>query len=177
MIDGHARPLSLLPSAARELPCRHPRGAALAALRRGRARGRPAATSTPRGSIPSCRRRGGATTMTRRSTGRARGVRRAADEGRGLRRPVPDLVLRLPGDAEGLFDRLFMPGVGFDISDPAHVKPLLGTSAQVAGISTYGRPRWRRHRHGGPAAQDGEALSALVCRAAAPASTTTRSTT
>jgi putative NADPH-quinone reductase len=44
---------------------------------------------------------------------------------------------------KGYFDRLFMPGVGFDISDPAHVKPLLGHIRKVAGISTYGRPRWR----------------------------------
>jgi putative NADPH-quinone reductase len=55
----------------------------------------------------------------------------------------PTWCFGFPAMLKGYFDRLFMPGVGFDISDPAHVKPLLGHIRKVAGISTYGRPRWR----------------------------------
>jgi putative NADPH-quinone reductase len=34
-----------------------------------------------------------------------------------------------------------MPGVAFDLGDPARVRPLLGNIRRVAGIVTYGRPR------------------------------------
>ena len=43
---------------------------------------------------------------------------------------------------KGFFDRLLMPGVAFDISDPAHVKPMLGNIRKIAGVVTYGRPRY-----------------------------------
>ena len=54
----------------------------------------------------------------------------------------PTWSFGLPAMLKGFFDRLFMPGVGFDISDPAHAKPLLGHIKRLVGISTYGRPRW-----------------------------------
>jgi NAD(P)H dehydrogenase (quinone) len=46
-----------------------------------------------------------------------------------------------PAMLKGFLDRLFMPGVAFDLSDPANVRPSLGQIRKLAGIVTYGRPR------------------------------------
>jgi putative NADPH-quinone reductase len=42
---------------------------------------------------------------------------------------------------KGFFDRLMMPGVAFDIANPAHVRAMLNNVKHTVGIVTYGRPR------------------------------------
>jgi NAD(P)H dehydrogenase (quinone) len=54
----------------------------------------------------------------------------------------PTWTFGAPEMLKGFLDRLILPGVAFDISDPAHVRPLLGHIKTLAGVVTYGRPRW-----------------------------------
>lgn len=56
----------------------------------------------------------------------------------------------LPAMLKGWFDRVLMPGVAFDISDPAHVKPALTHLRRIAAVTTYGRPRWTAFLMGDP---------------------------
>ena len=56
----------------------------------------------------------------------------------------------LPAILKGWFDRVLMPGVSFDISDPAHVKPALTHLKRIAAVTSYGRPRWMAFIMGDP---------------------------
>src|SRR5271169_3145516 len=71
----------------------------------------------------------------------------------------PTWCFGLPAMLKGFFDRMIMPGVAFDLSDPAHVKPTLRNIKHIVGIVTYGRPRYMAS-----AAQNRQALCALVYR-------------
>jgi NAD(P)H dehydrogenase (quinone) len=62
----------------------------------------------------------------------------------------PTWCFGLPAMLKGFFDRLFMPGVAFDISDPADVKPMLTHIRRISAVVTYGRPRWMAWYMGDP---------------------------
>jgi NAD(P)H dehydrogenase (quinone) len=53
----------------------------------------------------------------------------------------PTWCFSMPAMLKGFLDRMIMPGVAFDLSDPAHVRPMLGNIRRIVGIVTYGRPR------------------------------------
>ena len=46
-----------------------------------------------------------------------------------------------PAMLKGFLDRLLLPGVAFDFSDPARVKPTLHNITRLVAIVTYGRSR------------------------------------
>jgi len=54
----------------------------------------------------------------------------------------PTWCFGAPAMLKGFFDRLLMPGVAFDLTDPAHVTPMLKNIRSITGIVTYGRPRY-----------------------------------
>lgn len=60
----------------------------------------------------------------------------------GLVVQFPTWCFGPPAMLKGFFDRTLMPGVAFDLSDPAHVQPMLKNIRKIAGIVTYGRPRY-----------------------------------
>jgi NAD(P)H dehydrogenase (quinone) len=62
----------------------------------------------------------------------------------------PTWCFGLPAMLKGFFDRVFVPGVAFDLSDPKHVRPTLTHLRRVAAVVTYGRPRWIAWSMGDP---------------------------
>jgi NAD(P)H dehydrogenase (quinone) len=62
----------------------------------------------------------------------------------------PTWCFGLPAMLKGFFDRVFMPGVAFDLSNPAKVAPMLGNIRKIAGIVTYGRLRLTAFYMGDP---------------------------
>lgn len=62
----------------------------------------------------------------------------------------PTWCFGLPAMLKGFFDRLLMPGVAFDLSDPAHVRPMLTHIRRISAVVTYGRPRWMAWYMGDP---------------------------
>ena len=55
-----------------------------------------------------------------------------------------------PAMLKGWMDRLLMPGVAFDLSNPNMAVPLLQNLKRIAGITTYGRPWWNALFVGNP---------------------------
>jgi putative NADPH-quinone reductase len=55
-----------------------------------------------------------------------------------------------PAILKGFFDRVLIPGVAFDLSEPARVRPLLRHVRALVGIVTYGQPRLAAWRMGDP---------------------------
>ena len=62
----------------------------------------------------------------------------------------PTWCFGLPAMLKGWFDRVFMPGVAFDFSDPGKVRPALTHLKRVSAVVTYGRPRWIAWAMGDP---------------------------
>ena len=62
----------------------------------------------------------------------------------------PTWCFGMPAMLKGWFDRLLMPGVAFDLSDPHNVRPMLTNLKRISAVVTYGRPRWMAWYMGDP---------------------------
>ena len=61
----------------------------------------------------------------------------------GLVMVFPIWNFGLPAMLKGFIDRVFVPGVSFDMSDPRRIQPGLTHLRRVCGVTTYGVPRWK----------------------------------
>ncbi len=52
----------------------------------------------------------------------------------------PTWRLGPPAILKGYFDRLMIPGVAYDVSDPSGTKPELDNLRKIVGVVTYGQP-------------------------------------
>jgi putative NADPH-quinone reductase len=66
---------------------------------------------------------------------------RRVEQAEALVLSYPTWSFGLPAILKGFFDRVFIPGVSFVLVDGV-AKPNLTQIRKIAGISTYGRPRW-----------------------------------
>jgi NAD(P)H dehydrogenase (quinone) len=55
-----------------------------------------------------------------------------------------------PAMLKGWMDRLLMPGVAFDLSNPHMAVPMLQNLKRICAITTYGRPWWNALLIGNP---------------------------
>lgn len=67
----------------------------------------------------------------------------------GIVLSFPTWCFGLPAILKGFFDRVFIPGVSFTLRDGV-ARPALTHIRKIAGISTYGRPRWTAFTMGDP---------------------------
>jgi putative NADPH-quinone reductase len=68
----------------------------------------------------------------------------------GLVVQFPSWCFGAPAMLKGFLDKLFIPGVAFDMSDRRRARPLLHNIVNLAGIVTYGQSRWAALRMGDP---------------------------
>jgi putative NADPH-quinone reductase len=66
---------------------------------------------------------------------------RRVEQAEALVLSFPTWSFGLPAILKGFFDRVFIPGVSFTLQDGV-ARPNLTQIRKIAGISTYGRPRW-----------------------------------
>jgi putative NADPH-quinone reductase len=69
------------------------------------------------------------------------GYIRRVEQAEALVLSFPTWSFGLPAILKGFFDRVFIPGVSFTLKDGV-ARPNLTQIRKIAGISTYGRPRW-----------------------------------
>ncbi len=74
---------------------------------------------------------------------------RRLEKAEGLVLSFPTWCYGLPAILKGWMDRVLLPGVSFRLEDGV-AKPNLLHIRRVAGISTYGRPRWTAMMMGDP---------------------------
>jgi NAD(P)H dehydrogenase (quinone) len=52
----------------------------------------------------------------------------------------PTWCFGAPAILKGFFDRILIPGVAYDMSDPARPKPSFDNFRRIVGVVTYGQP-------------------------------------
>lgn len=62
----------------------------------------------------------------------------------------PTWNYNLPAMLKGFFDRLFLPGVSFEISPEGEIRTTLKHIRYVRAVVTYGSPRWAAFTMGDP---------------------------
>jgi len=71
------------------------------------------------------------------------------EQAEGIVMSYPTWCFGLPAILKGWMDRVLIPGVSFTLNDGV-ARPNLQHIKRIAGISTYGRPRWTAFMVGDP---------------------------